>query len=50
MATPETEIGSQVGNLAPDFTLTEVSTGQPVRLAQLTEQGRPVVIYFFTTW
>ena len=44
------EPGNQVGDLAHDFTLTEVSTGQSVRLAELTEQGRPVVVYFFTTW
>ncbi len=50
MAGSPAETGNRVGNLAPDFTLTEVSTGQPVQLAQLTEQGRPVVIYFFTTW
>ena len=44
------ERGNQVGDLAHDFTLTEMSTGQSVRLAELTEQGRPVVIYFLTTW
>ena len=50
IATPPAETGNRVGERAPDFTLTEISTGQPVQLAQLTEQGRPVVIYFFTTW
>ena len=50
MATPKTDTGNQVGDLAHDFTLIQVSTGQSVRLAELTEQGRPVVVYFFTTW
>ena len=44
------ETGNRVGDLAPDFTLTEMSTGQSVQLAELTGQGRPVVVYFFTTW
>ena len=50
MVVPPAEFGSRVGDLAPDFTLTEISTGQPVQLAELTAQGRPVVLYFFTTW
>ena len=50
MPAPEAETGNRVGNMAPDFTLTEVSTGQPVQLAELTAQGRPVVLYFFATW
>ena len=50
MPAPPAETGNRVGNMAPDFTLTEVSTGQPVQLAELTEGGRPVVLYFFTTW
>ena len=47
---PTLATGHRVGDLAPDFTLTEVSPDQPVQLAQLTEQGRPVVLFFFTTW
>lgn len=47
---PTLATGNRVGDLAPDFTLTEVSTDQPVQLAELTGQGRPVVLYFFTTW
>ena len=47
---PIPETGNQIGDLAPNFTLTEVSTDQPVQLAQLTEQGRPAVLFFFTTW
>ncbi len=50
MAGPPVETGNRVGDLAHDFTLIQVSTGQSVRLAELTEQGRPVVVYFFTTW
>ena len=47
---PTLATGNRVGDLAPDFTLAEVSTDQPVQLAELTGQGRPVVLYFFTTW
>lgn len=47
---PTLATGNQVGDLAPDFTLTEISTDQPVQLAELMGQGRPVVLYFFTTW
>ena len=47
---PTLATGNQVGDLAPDFTLTEISTDQSVQLANLTGQGRPVVLYFFTTW
>ena len=48
--TDEAATGNRVGDLAPDFTLIEISTDQPVQLAELTGQGRPVVLYFFTTW
>ncbi len=44
-----TTVGHQVGDRAPDFTLT-LSNGQTARLTSLREQGRPVVLYFFTTW
>ena len=47
---PTLATGNKVGDLAPDFTLTEISTDQPVQLAELMGQGRPVVLYFFTTW
>ena len=47
---PTLATGNQVGDLAPDFTLTELSVDQTVQLAELTGQGRPVVLYFFTTW
>lgn len=42
-------VGSKLGNTAPDFTL-ELDTGPRVSLASLRDQGRPVVLYFFTTW
>ena len=41
------EGGLDVGQRAPDFTLTNLE-GESVTLASL--QGRPVMIYFFTTW
>ena len=41
------EVGLDVGQRAPDFTLTNLE-GESVTLASL--QGRPVMIYFFTTW
>ncbi|MSQ22864.1 MAG: redoxin domain-containing protein [Dehalococcoidia bacterium] len=44
-----TVVGPHVGNCAPDFTLT-LSNGQTARLTSLREQGKPVVLYFFTTW
>lgn len=41
--------GLQVGNRAPDFTVTTVD-GQELSLAALVTAGRPVVLYFFATW
>lgn len=38
----------KVGGLAPDFELTDVSTGKPVRLSSL--RGRPVWLNYFATW
>ena len=44
--TPE---GNSVGNKAPDFNLT-ATDGRMIRLSELTAQGKPVVLYFMTTW
>ncbi len=41
------EIGHEVGQRAPDFMLTTVKGGQ-VTLDSF--QGRPLVLYFYTTW
>ena len=41
------EIGHEVGQMAPDFMLTTVE-GEQVTLASF--QGRPLVLYFYTTW
>ncbi|MFQ5343666.1 MAG: TlpA family protein disulfide reductase [Anaerolineae bacterium] len=41
-------VGSNAGMRAPDFTLTEVTTGEPVSLSQF--RGRPVLINFWATW
>ena len=46
-AQPSVEVGLDVGQRAPDFTLTNLE-GESVTLASL--EGRPVMIYFFTTW
>jgi len=43
------DVGNKVGLRAPEFTLT-FSDAEPVTLASLREQGKPVVLYFFTTW
>lgn len=37
-----------VGEFAPDFTLLDANTGEPVKLSQFT--GQPVVILFWATW
>ena len=46
-AAPSVEVGLDVGQRAPDFTLTNLE-GEKVTRASL--EGRPVMIYFFTTW
>ena len=46
-AAPSVEVGLDVGQRAPDFTLTNLE-GERVTRASL--EGRPVMIYFFTTW
>ena len=40
-------VGNSVGDLAPDFALASVGGGE-VTLADY--DGKPLVIYFFTTW
>jgi thiol-disulfide isomerase/thioredoxin len=45
--TPTTATGSQVGNLAPDFTLLDLN-GQAVSLSSL--RGKPVLLNFWATW
>jgi len=45
--TQENKIGTQVGNLAPDFQLDNLE-GQTVSLSDL--QGKPVLINFWATW
>jgi cytochrome oxidase Cu insertion factor (SCO1/SenC/PrrC family) len=41
-----TSYGNRVGNLAPDFTLNDLS-GNPVSLSGLI--GKPVVVHFWST-
>ena len=43
------EIGADVGNVAPDFTLT-LADGSTVDQAALLAEGKPVLLYFFATW
>ena len=38
--------GLQVGDPAPDFSLTKLDKSAPVQLSSLTAQGRPVVLIF----
>ncbi|MHB9144238.1 MAG: TlpA family protein disulfide reductase [Symbiobacteriia bacterium] len=39
---------AEKGSLAPDFTVTDMATGKPVKLSDL--RGRPVYINFWATW
>ena len=41
------EVGHQVGQQGPDFSLTTVD-GEDIILSAL--RGSPVVLYYFTTW
>lgn len=41
-------VGNKAGMRAPDFTLTEVTTGEEVSLSDF--QGQPVLINFWATW
>ena len=43
------EVGIAVGNLAPDFKL-RLADGSELTSAQLREEGRPVFLYFLTSW
>lgn len=43
-----TDSGPRVGSLAPDFELTDVNTGQPIKLSSLS--GKPVWINFWASW
>jgi len=42
------KVGTNVGNLAPDFTI-ETIDGKTVSLSQLSSE-KPTVLYFFATW
>lgn len=44
---PPVEVGHMSGQMAPDFMLTTLE-GQPVSLGDF--QGRPVMLYFYTSW
>ena len=41
-------VGINVGNIAPDFTLVDVATNQPLQLSSL--RGKPVLVNFWGTW
>lgn len=47
-AAVDVQVGAKVGMRAPDFTLTEFTTGKPVSLSQF--RGQPVLINFWATW
>jgi peroxiredoxin len=42
------QIRAQVGSIAPDFELTDITTGQTVGLSKL--RGKPVWVNFWATW
>lgn len=42
------EVGGEVGNLAPDFTLPRVAGGEPLTLSSL--KGKAVLVDFWDTW
>ena len=44
-----TPTGNNVGDKAPDFTLT-ATDGRTLKLSELTVQKKPVVLYFMATW
>src|SRR5687768_2445833 len=41
-------VGLNIGNIAPNFSLVDVRTNQPLQLASL--RGKPVLINFWGTW
>ena len=43
------EVGIAVGNLAPDFKI-RLLDGSELTSAQLRDEGRPVLLYFLTSW
>lgn len=45
----ELEVGSDIGDLAPDFSVPTLD-GQTFTLSDALSQGKPAVIYFFATW
>ena len=49
MAEDQPEIGTSVGKVLPQFEFTLVD-GAIQSTAQLTSQGKPVFLFFFTVW
>ncbi len=47
--TAELEVGGQVGNRAPEFTV-KLADGSQATLASLLEQEKPLLVYFMATW
>ena len=48
-ATPNIPVGHNVGQRAPDFTVTTVD-GSTYTLSEVTATGKAVLVYFFATW
>ena len=48
-AAPQADVGTNVGNLAPEFVLKLVD-GTEITATELRMEGRPVLLYFFTDW
>ena len=46
---PQLPLGPDVGNRAPDFTVTAVN-GETYTLSEVNASGKAVILYFFATW
>ena len=46
---PALSVGGDVGNQAPDFTVT-LADGTTASQADLLADGKPLLLYFFATW
>ncbi len=46
---PQLPLGSEIGNRAPDFTVTAVN-GETYTLSEVNASGKAVIVYFFATW
>ncbi len=45
----EIKVGTNIGDKAPDFTVKTID-GNVLKLSEITQKGKPVLLYFFATW